>query len=128
MNHTEINQMREISCINPKHSKLYYIDGRRDSNIKIKTVFGMEWWQENEAKRLVPVLAFDPLDLVHLVNDGRDKFFECLEVHILRQVVKNIGEVDARVLVHHFDEHLLEDGPAEFAGFVGQMGCSIRVE
>ena len=88
----------------------------------------MEWWRENGAKRLVPALAFDPLDLAHSVNDGCDKLFECLEVYILRQASKNIGEVDARVLVHHFDEHLEEDVPTEFAGFVGQMGCSVRLE
>ena len=79
-------------------------------------------------KRLVPVLAFDPLDLVYLVDDGSDKFFKCLDIHILQQAVKDVGEVDARVLVHHFDEHLEEDGPAEFVGFIGQMGCSIRME
>ena len=60
-------------------------------------------------KRLVPALAFDSLDLVHLVDDGRDKLFECLAVCILRQAVKHIGEVDAGIPVHHFDEHLEKD-------------------
>ena len=88
----------------------------------------MERWRQDEAKRLVPALAFDPLDVTHSVNDGRDKLFKRLEICVLRQASKDIGEVDARVLVHHLDEHLAEDGPAEFARLVGQMGCSVSLE
>jgi hypothetical protein len=70
-------------------------------------------------RQLVPALAFDPLDRIYFLKDGRDKFLKCLEICILRQTIEHVGEVDAKVLVHHLDEHLAEDDSAKLSGFIG---------
>ena len=89
---------------------------------------GTDPWQQEEAERLVPALAFHPLDLVDQVDDGADEIFKRTAICILRQAVQHVGEVEARVLVRHLGEHLEEDAPVELAGFVGQLGRSAGVE
>src|SRR3990170_3264425 len=88
----------------------------------------MEWRRQREVERLVSALAFDSLDGIHLLKDGRDKLLERLEVRILWQVAEHVGEVDARIVVHHLDKYLAEDGPAKFARFIGQLGHPIGLE
>ena len=50
-------------------------------------------------ERLVSALAFNPLDLAHLVDDGHDQLLEHLEVHVHRQAIKHVGEVNAGILL-----------------------------
>ena len=54
----------------------------------------MEWQQQKErgAKQLFLALAFNPLDLAHLVDDWRDKIFKCLEINVFWQALEDVGE------------------------------------
>ena len=80
----------------------------------------MEW--------LVQALAFQRLDSVNVANDGLDTLFERLEVRILRQALKRVGEVDAGVLERHLGEHLGQGAPAKLPSLIGQISRSTGAE
>ena len=79
------------------------------------------------ARGLVPVLALGSRDLANLVGDRSDKLFGGIGVGSLRQIGENFGEINGRVLVYHFDEHLEEDIAAELVGLGGDLGSTILV-
>ena len=74
------------------------------------------------------MLALHPLDFVNTADDGLDTLFECLEVRILRQALKRVGEVHAGVPERHLGEHLGQGTPAEPPGLVGQISCPVGAE
>jgi hypothetical protein len=43
-------------------------------------------------------------------------------------VAEHTGEVDARIIMHHLDEYLAEDGPAKLAGFISQLGRPVGLK
>ena len=59
--------------------------------------------------------------MAHLVDDWHDKIFKYLEINVFRQALEDVGEVEARVLVCHFDEHLAKDSLAKLARLVGEL-------
>jgi hypothetical protein len=79
----------------------------------------MEWRRQEEVERLVSALAFDSFNRIHLLKNVRDKFLKRLDIGVLRQVAKRVGEIDAGVTIRYFDEHFAEDDPAKFASFIG---------
>ena len=67
------------------------------------------WQQDEEEMRqmqLVPAIALDSLDLAYPIDDGRDKLFESLDVHVLRQALQDLGEVDVGFLYATFTSTL----------------------
>lgn len=74
------------------------------------------------------LLALNAWDLANLVYDRCDELYDSSDVCILWQGGEDLAEIDARVLTHHLHKHLEENNPAKPAGFVGEMGRSIRVE
>ena len=70
---------------------------------------------------LIYVIAINPLDLVHLVHNGCDKGLQRVQISVRRQLLEDVGEVEAWVAEGHLHQHLLESPCADIARLVGQL-------
>ena len=64
---------------------------------------------------LIYAATIDPLDLIHLVHNGCDKGLERFQISICRQLLEDVGEVEAWIAEGHFHQHLLQNSGADRA-------------
>ena len=63
--------------------------------------------KKEKARGLIYAAAINPPDFIHLVHNGCDKGLELFKISTRRQLLKDVGEVEARIAEKHLHQHLL---------------------
>ena len=58
---------------------------------------------------LIYAATINPPDFIHPVHNGCDEGLKCGKISVRRQLLEDVGEVEARIAEGHLHQHLLQN-------------------